>query len=564
VNLSTLTVTEEPAKKEYLGLGGRGLVARVLRDEVDPTCDPLGPENKLVLCTSALAGLGLSSSSRLSVGCKSPLTGGIKEANSGGTVPFYLARHGIQLVIIEGAARGEGPWVVRVDARGRASLEEAPECREMNNYELVARLRSRYGPGIAVASIGAAGERCYRNAAVMVTEYGTDYPCRAAARGGVGAVMGAKGVKAVVVEKPETPYSAPVADPERLAAVRRELHRLMAEGAKDHELRQIGTVAAVLHHAEAGQVPVRNFSGKRLEGLEGISGERFREIASRRGKTGLPCQSGCILRCANLLYDQEGRLLTAGLEYETVALCGANCGITDLEAVARLDYLCDDLGIDTIETGATIALCMEAGRIPWGDAKAAAELIREMMAGTEFGRVLGQGAEAVGRYLGVERIPVAKHQAMAGYDPRGAPITAVAYATSPMGADHTTAPSFGVSGDVSPEEICNLSRNLQILFATWDNLFCALAAIFWGGHLDKLAALYAAAYGGPAEPDRLLDLGRNTIRWEKEFNRAAGWTEADDVLPEFFYREKSEVTGTAFNIPPEVMRGTLKGLVDKG
>jgi aldehyde:ferredoxin oxidoreductase len=163
----------------------------------------------------------------------------------------------------------------------------------------------------------------------------------------------------------------------------------------------------------------------------------------------------------------------------------------------------------------------------------------------------------------VERIPVAKHQAMAGYDPRGAPATGVAYATSPMGADHTTAPSHGLRAELSGEQICSLSRDLQVLFATWDNLFCGFAAIFWGGHLDRLADLYAAVYGGPADPDRLLDLGRKTIRWEKEFNRAAGWTEADDVLPEFFYREKSEVTGTAFGVPPEAMRQTLKSLLEE-
>ena len=176
-------------------------------------------------------------------------------------------------------------------------------------------------------------------------------------------------------------------------------------------------------------------------GIEGIASARFMEIINSRGRNGRACQPGCVVRCSNLIQDENGTHLTGGLEYETVALCGANCEITDYNAILRMDRFCDDLGIDTIETGATIALCMEAGKIPWGDGEAALALLREMAEGTEFGRIMGDGAEATGKHLGVRRIPACKHQAMSGFDPRGAVITGVAYATSAMGADHTVAPS---------------------------------------------------------------------------------------------------------------------------
>jgi aldehyde:ferredoxin oxidoreductase len=199
--MNNLSATEEPFKNEYLGLGGRGLSAQVLSDEVDPTCDPLGPDNKIVLSTGAFAGMGLSCANRLSVGCKSPLTGGIKEANVGGTVGTYMSNHAIKMIIIEGKPRQDGLWVIRIDARGNVVLEDAKACKGMNNYQLVETLKAKYGNSIAVASIGGAGERMYKNSTVQITDNGTNYPCRAAARGGTGAVLGSKKIKAVVLEK---------------------------------------------------------------------------------------------------------------------------------------------------------------------------------------------------------------------------------------------------------------------------------------------------------------------------------------------------------------------------
>ncbi|MCL5735068.1 MAG: hypothetical protein M1274_05675 [Actinobacteria bacterium] len=533
-------------------------MARVLLDEMDPSADPLGSESTLVLATTALAATGVGCVNRLSVGCKSPMTGGIKEANVGGSFSTLMAQHGLRMMLLQGSPQQEGMWIVHVDANGTAALEPAGDCEGLNNYELVRRLKERYGNRIAVASIGLAGERGYKNSSVQVTEYGTDYPNRAAARGGTGSVMGSKRVKAVIFEKPAVRATPALANQEEFERLKAELNQVLGDGAAVHEIRHTGTPAAVrLHHAN-GVLPVRNFSGKHMVDIDRIYPERFMEIVRARGETGRACQAGCRIRCSNQVMDEAGEYVTGGLEYETIALCGANTLIADLDAIARIDHFCDDLGVDTIETGATLGVCMEAGKIPWGDAEAAMGLLREMGEATEFGRIMGAGTEAVGRHLGADRIPVVHHMAIPGYDIRGAAPTGVAFAGGAQGADHTTCPSLGTFEEMTPEEICAVSYAIQRIFATYDNLMCIFAALFLEQHLAILAALYAAEYGGDPSVDRLLELGDRTLRWEKEFNRAAGWQDGDDVLPAFFYAEASEMAGAAFRVPQQVMSQTVK------
>jgi len=263
------------------------------------------------------------------------------------------------------------------------------------------------------------------------------------------------------------------------------------------------------------------------------------------------------VQCSNQIFDEQGNHITGGIEYETVALVGANCDVTDYDDIIMMDRLCDDFGIDTIETGNTIAMCMEGGKIPWGDGKAAIGLIHEMMKGSEFGRLLGSGAEATGLHFGVKRIPVAKHQGMGGYDVRGAVLTGVAYATSAQGADHTLCPLAGTCEGMPQEEVIKVDKNVQTMFAMNDSICCGFAWIFWGKQQEKVAALYAALYGGTPSMDRLMRLGALTLKCEKEFNIGAGWKPEDDILPEFFYQDKSEVTGITFPIPQEIMAKTF-------
>ncbi|MDH5696658.1 MAG: aldehyde ferredoxin oxidoreductase, partial [Dehalococcoidia bacterium] len=412
VNTRTGSTTSEEFKKEYQFFGNRGLVAKVMIDEVNPICEPLGRENKLIVCTGIFAGTTLPAAHRLSVGGKSPLTGTIKEANVGGNAGYLLAQHGIKMVIIEDIPTGKEWRLLVIDKSGKAELVSADGYAGLNNYALVEKLKSKYGGNIGVLSIGMAGERGYRNSTVQVTDASTGHPNRAAARGGLGALMGSKKIKAIVIEEPAKKQSFVYADKEKFDEARK---KLVKSTNPNQGFTTVGTIGNVDMTGAMALLPVRNYSGDFFssERLQKINGQAFMaKLKQNGGKNQLPCQPGCIVRCGNIYNDSQGEYLTGALEYETVAMCGSNCDIDDLDSIAVIDRMCDDLGIDTIETGASIAVCMEAGKIPWGNGEAAIALVQEMIDGTEFGKLLGQGTAAVGKKLGVKRTPTVKGQSL--------------------------------------------------------------------------------------------------------------------------------------------------------
>ncbi|MDO9533776.1 MAG: aldehyde ferredoxin oxidoreductase C-terminal domain-containing protein [Bacillota bacterium] len=558
VNVKTKAIGQEEIKEEYRLLGGRSLISKVLTDEVDPTCDPLGAGNKLIICTSLFAGTTVPAAHRLSVGGKSPLTGGIKEANSGGTAATYLARHNIKMIILEDLPVGDDWQLLKIGKDGTPELVPAADCAGLNNYALVEKLKERYGEAISVISIGTAGEMQYRNSTLQIIDAATGYPSRAAARGGLGSVMGSKKIKAVVIEKSASPHTFQYADKERYEAVRKKFVDITINNEGMTWLREIGTPAITDITGSTAILPFRNFSGRFNDKVGSIGAEEFlAKLKANGGKSGEPCQTGCVIHCSNRYNDANGEYLTSGLEYETIALCGSNCDIADLDAIARIDRLCDDFGIDTIETGVTIGVCMEAGKIPWGDGEAAAGLIEEMKAGSELGKILGQGALATGRALGVKRIPTVKGQAMAGYEPRNLKGTGVTYATSPMGADHTAGLTLEAPLDpLSPLGQAAVSSMLQPMFATADSLMC-LFAWFSAASPETMPELMAGIYGGEWDFNKVIDVGRQSVLREKAFNTAAGFTAEDDRLPEFFLTERSPATGAVFDIKPLEIDGVL-------
>ncbi|MDW7675522.1 MAG: aldehyde ferredoxin oxidoreductase C-terminal domain-containing protein, partial [Bacillota bacterium] len=257
--------------------------------------------------------------------------------------------------------------------------------------------------------------------------------------------------------------------------------------------------------------------------------------------------------------NNKGEYVTSALEYETIVLCGPNCDIDDLDTIALMDRLCDDLGVDTIETGATIAVCMDGGKIPWGDANGALGLIEEMMKGTDFGKLMGQGTKAVGEALGVKRIPCVKGQAMPAYDPRNLKGIGITYATSPMGADHTAGVTL-MPGLVHKSKVgqVSLSQTMQTLSAVCDNNICFFAYSGILADNSILPDLIAGVYGGEWNLGKAMDIGVQTIMLEKTFNNKAGFTEKDDVLPEFLYKDFSPATGVEYDITPEEMAGVFK------
>ena len=353
---------------DYAGLGGRAMTSAIVAREVPPTCHPLGADNKLVIAPGLLSGSVAAQSGRISVGCKSPLTGGIKEANSGGQGAQVLARLGYAAIVLENDAL----YKVFINADG-PRIEADNSLKMLGNYDLVDKMKAAYGEKITCISIGPAGEMKMGAATVAFTDPELR-PTRHAGRGGVGAVMGAKGVKVIVLDDAGCKMRAP-ADPEKFKAANKEFvaglnkHPVCGQG-----LPTYGTnvLTGVLN--EAGAYPTRNFSTGRFEGFEKISGEALAELENSRGGPGSAthgCHRGCVMKCSGTFYDKNGNFLTKQPEYETVWAHGGNCGINDLDAIALIDRMDDDFGLDTIEMGATIAVAMEAGVAPFGDAEAA-------------------------------------------------------------------------------------------------------------------------------------------------------------------------------------------------
>ncbi len=547
---------------EYAGLGGRALTSAVISKEVPPLCHPLGEDNKLVIAPGLLSGSAAVMSGRLSVGCKSPLTGGIKEANAGGQASQVLARLGYAAIILEGCPKDDSLYKIAINKDG-VKIGPGADLKMLGNYDVVEKIKADHGDKITCISIGPAGEMKMSAASIAVTDMELR-PTRHAGRGGVGAVMGAKGVKVIVLDDSGMSMRSPK-DPEAF----KDANKRFVEGIKKHAvsgegLPAFGTNVLTNVVNEAGAFPTNNFQTGQFEGASKISGETQAETETSRGGLAThPCHKGCIIQCSGTYMDKEGNYLTKQPEYETVWAHGANCGIDDLDAIAMMDRLDDDYGLDTIETGATIGVAMEAGLAEFGDAEAAIKLVKEIGKGTPLGRILGNGAAVTGKVFGIERVPVVKGQAMPAYDPRAVQGIAVTYATSTMGADHTAGYAVAtnilkVGGDVDPlrpEGQVELSRNLQIATAAIDAtgmcLFIAFPILDQPETFQALIDILNAFHGLSMTGDDVTALGKSILKQERAFNTAAGFSAKDDRVPEYFKKETLPPHDVTFQVKDE-------------
>jgi aldehyde:ferredoxin oxidoreductase len=545
---------------EYAGLGGRAMTSTLVGKEVPPTCHALSDENKLVIAPGLLAGSTATTSGRLSVGCKSPLTGTIKEANAGGMAGQTLARLGYAAIVLEGKPATDDLYKVFINKDG-VKITVDNSLKLLPNYDLVERMKQEHGDKIACISIGPCGEMKMSSATVAVTDMELR-PTRHAGRGGVGAVMGAKQVKVIVLDDTGMGMRQPK-DPAKF----NEANKKFAEGLKSHPvtgqaLPAYGTNVLTNILNEAGGYPTYNFSHGRFEGAHLISGETEAETETARGGQATHgCHRGCMIRCSGIYHDKDGHYLTKQPEYETVWAHGGNCGICDLDAIAMLDFLDDNYGVDTIEMGVSVGVAMEAGIAKFGDAQAAIEMVKEVGKGSYLGRILGAGAEVTGKVFGVERVPVVKGQAMPAYDPRAVQGIGVTYATSTMGADHTAGYAVAtnilkVGGDVdplSPHGQMELSRNLQIATAAVDAtgmcLFIAFAVLDQPETFQALIDMINAFYGLDLDANGVMALGKTILKTEREFNKSAGFTKAHDRLPRFFSRVPLGPHNVTFAVP---------------
>jgi len=560
------TITVEKVPKDYIGLGGRGLTSIMINAEVPPTCDPLGPENKLIFAPGLLSGTSLVSTSRISIGAKSPLTGTIKESNVGGTGAVALGRLGITAIIIEGQAPNGDLSFLRIDENGDASLIPAQEYRGMRTYNLVEKVLEVYGKKTSVLCIGPAGEHKLGLASIQASDV-DGHPCRAAGRGGLGAVMGAKGLKAIIVDRRGKNADA-IAKPEAFKeAVKEVIKIIRADHMSAEVMPNLGTAALVAPVNSMGAFPCYNATKGVLDGWEKISGEAMAELIKERGgKTKHMGCSQCIICCSNEFVDKEGKYVTSSLEYETIWSMGGMTGNVDLDTIARLDYLCDNIGVDTISTGVSMAIAMDAGYKEFGDAEAIFEMIEEIANGTEFGRILGNGPDSIGKHFNHARIPAVKGQSVAAYDPRAMLGHGVTFATSPMGADHTAGNVVGAYLEhkldpLDPKGQVETSRFLQIAMAAFDTTglcFMASVALLSPEGFEAFRKVIYAKTGTTLGPDDFPHaLGIRVLKAEKEFNKKAGFTNQDDRLPKFYYEEPLPPHNKVFVISDEELDSTL-------
>ncbi|MFK5881886.1 MAG: aldehyde ferredoxin oxidoreductase C-terminal domain-containing protein [Sulfurospirillum sp.] len=563
VDMSNLTYKIEDVPEEWLGLGGRGLTSTVVATEVDPECHPLGPNNKMVFAPGLLSGTSAANSGRNSLGAKSPLTGGIKESNVGGTSAGIMAKLGVKALIIEGIPEDDSTFYHIHVTKEKVLIEAVPELVGKDNFAVLDAMMEKYSKKVAVMSIGRPGEQKMLISNISVKD--PQGKLRSHGRGGLGAVMGSKKIKCITVDA-ENYKEAHIADPEKFKEASKIFTQALKENPISGEgLPAFGTNVLVNIINEAGALPSHNFRSGNSENAEDICGETMAEnIKERGGKTTHGCHAGCVIQCSQVYNDKEGKYLTSGFEYEMIWAFGANFGIDDLDQIAKIDHLMDDLGVDAIETGVTFGVAVDAGLIKFGDGIRAYEILaNDVASGTPLGRIIGAGAGNLGKLYGLVRVPVVKNQSIPAYEPRAVKGQGITYVTTPMGADHTAGYAVATNilnsgGYIDPlkkDGQVELSRNLQIASAAVDStgmcIFVAFPALDDPKCLPALIDMINARFGAKLTGDDVTNLGKNILKIEHEFNLKAGLTSADDRIPEFMKYEALPPTGAIWDFTNE-------------
>jgi aldehyde:ferredoxin oxidoreductase len=540
INLSDRVTGKRDLEGGDIVRAGRHFIAKTLLELGAATVDPLSPANPLIFSAGPFAGTSFSNANRTSVGCKSPLTGGMKEANGGGTFSYGLGQLRIAGFTLHGASPS---WtVLHFRKDGVIDFDDAAPYLGKGNFQAAEMLHARYGKKVTLGLCGPVGEYQGLIAGIAFSDKDSR-PSRLSARGGVGAVMGAKRVKAIVIDLDRIP---PLHDRQKvMAAIKDYAKMLQADGIVENFYAKLGTMGMADVQNHMGGLPVRNFSAGRL--ADTGAGEKFKLGAdyigplntSRGGEQTHACMPGCVIQCSNVYHDAGGKELVSPVEYETLGLLGSNCGLTEPDDLAQLNFVCNDLGVDTIETGAMLAVLMEAGLGPFGDARFMADCLGEIARGTEQGRRWAQGTARVGAHYGVRRTPVIKRQAISAYDPRVVEATGITMMVTAQGADHTAGnlPRLKTR-EMDFETLMNQSLLQQTRVAANDSLgLCIFGQSVTNPNTEFLCNAINAAHGTSLTPEFFEALGRDTLRLEREFNRQAGFTERDDELPAFFYEE---------------------------
>jgi aldehyde:ferredoxin oxidoreductase len=527
-------------------IGGRGVAIKYLYDEVDPQVDPLAPENTLIFATGPLTATPAPTGNRYMVITKSPLSGALTNSNSGGDFPTWMKRTGFDIFIIEGKASKPVYLWVNED---QVEIRPAEHVWGKDVHETTDILLEETDSKAKVACIGPAGENLALMAAIMNDKH------RAAARSGVGAVMGSKNLKAVVCQgKVKTAMFDEPGMKQLSVKISKEVG---ADIKKGSSLREYGTAYVPPVTSEMGILPTRNLQTGVFEGVDNINGPSLKEKFLITHK---PCYR-CPISCGRLTevnepgYEGKGE----GPEYETLAAMGSACGIDNLAAITKANYYCNELGLDTISAGMTIACAMELyekGYIPesdigqplrFGDADAMIAMVQKIAYREGFGDILAKGSYRMAASYGHPEIAVtARKQEFPGYDPRGAQGMGLLYATSNIGASHMEgdlaySEVFGVPEKIDPLTTDNkpeLIKRFEDAFALIDAaglcVFLSVRYVFdadvmlWPTRLTELMNLTT---GANYTPDEIMTAAERIYNLERLFLIAAGSGANDDTLP---------------------------------
>jgi aldehyde:ferredoxin oxidoreductase len=591
IDMSDLSHKWESVPKEYETLAGRAFTSAVVNKEVDPMCHPLRELNKIVISPGLLAGTPAPSSGRLSVGGKSPLTGGIKEANAGGLTGDRLARIGVRGIIIEGAPpKGSKDWYSIVVKKDNCEIVKTNNYAGKGLYELIGKIWKDYPVKPGIIGCGVAGQRLMKCAGIFGNNPENTDPGRYAGRGGLGAVLGSKRIVSIISDATGGAIPTPK-DKERFDNGRKALREALDkhpvtgklntdDGKPFGGLKNYGTNILQNILNEAGGLPSMGFSSGRFDGAAKISGEAVHELVDKTKKKfgdaaeasyAHACHPGCVMRCSNAVpYEKTGKLHVSPLEYESAWALGSNLGIGVLRDVAELNRLCNDLGLDTIEAGNTLAMLMEGGLIKYGDGPGAIKALKEAYnTDSALGRLVCSGTQTAGEVLGVTRIPVVKGQALPAYDPRPIRGIGVTYATTTMGADHTAgytiaAEILGIKGTVTDPRALNkaeLSRAFQATTAYIDaSGYCLFIAFCILDNDDGFKGMTDSVNGFLGKDIDVTEYGMAILKNERTFNKNAGFTEKDDRLPEFFRTEPLPPHNVTFDVTNEELDAVFKGM----
>jgi aldehyde:ferredoxin oxidoreductase len=551
INTATGEVKRENATSKQFLLGGRTLSSHLVSEEIPAGCDPFGKKNKLFFCNGALSGTTVSSSDRVSIGSKSPLTGGIKESNAGGIVGVRMTQQGLRTIVLEDAPAKDSEWKIVIIGKDKTELLDGNFLAGKGVYEKSDLLSERFGKKAGCITIGTAGENLLFASGIACSDpHGV---CsRYAGRGGLGAVMGSKRIIAMVIlddgeEKPQ------YADKQAFQKASKRIVTLLKENPVSTKFTKYGTAAMVDICQALKVLPTRNFTSGTMEDAEKINAQTMYDTIKERGgdgRTQHACMNPCAIQCSNVYPDQDGKLLCSPVEYETMALMGSNLCLNNLDTIARMNRIANDAGVDTLDCGAAIGIAMEAGLAEFGDGEAAIRMMEEILNVTPLGRILGSGVKIAGKVLGVRHVPHVLGQAIPAYEPRGTKGMAMTYLSSPMGADHTFGFTLRDEEDpISKEGKVALSKKFQLIGSRMDAMgMCNFVRYSVRDDMTPLLDLLKARYDVVISASEFDDFVKDTLRMEHQFNSDAGITALDYRFTETFYDETQLDTGEKIDI----------------